>query len=129
MAPRQRYRKRADQFVIAVRLNLETTGFTYYKWGAEQRCKAGDWLVDNAGNIYSVDAEVFARTYRAVGDGRYVKTTPVWAEPARVAGSVLTKEGESHYQPGDYLVSNNEDGSDSYCVSREKFERMYEIDT
>ncbi|MCY1542070.1 hypothetical protein D9M68_777950 [compost metagenome] len=128
MTNRQRYRKRPDQFVVAVQLNLETPSFTYRKWGAEQRCKSGDWLVVNAGDTYTVDAEVFARTYRAVGEGHYVKSTPVWAEVARDAGSVRTKEGESHYGPGDYVVSNNEDGSDAYCVSRAKFEAMYEID-
>lgn len=129
MTNRQRYRKRLDQFVVAVQLNLVTPGFTYHKWGAEQRCKAGDWLVDNAGDTYTVDADVFARTYRAVGEGRYVKSTPVWAKVAQDAGSVRTKEGKSHYRPGDYLVSNNEDGSDAYCVNRGKFEAMYEIDT
>ena len=128
MTTRQRYRKRADQAVVAVRLDLDTAGFNYHKWGAEQRCKAGDWLVDNEGDVYSVDAEVFARTYRAVAPGRYVKSTPVWAEVAASAGSVRTKEGESHHQAGDYLVANQADGGDSYCVARDKFEAMYEPD-
>jgi acetylornithine deacetylase/succinyl-diaminopimelate desuccinylase-like protein len=35
--------------------------------------KAGDWLVDNGGDVYTVDAEVFARTYREVARGAYVK--------------------------------------------------------
>ena len=57
-----------------------------------------------------------------------MKTTPIWAEKAEEAGSVVTKEGESHYQAGDYLVSNNEDGTDAYCISADKFESMYELD-
>ena len=126
MSTRRRYRKRADQFIVAVRLDLEGAGFSYRKWGAEQRCKAGDWLVDNDGDVYTVDAEVFERTYRRVRPGHYVKTTPIWAEQAEVDGKVATKEGESHYRAGDYLVSNNEDGSDAYCISRDKFEAMYE---
>jgi hypothetical protein len=32
--------------------------------GAEQRCKRGDWLVDNGGEVYTVDGDSFARTYR-----------------------------------------------------------------
>jgi hypothetical protein len=128
MAQRRRYRKRSDQFVVAIRLDLETAGFSYRKWGAEQRCKPGDWLVDNGGDIYSVDSEVFARTYRQVQIGHYVKTTPVWAEVASTAGAVKTKEGESHYQAGDYLVYNNEDGTDGYCISAAKFEAMYQLD-
>ena len=45
MSERQKYVKGPDQKVHAVQLDLETDGFTYRKWGAEQRCKRGDWLV------------------------------------------------------------------------------------
>jgi hypothetical protein len=128
MENRRRYRKRADQFVVAVELDLETDGFSYWKWGAQQRCKRGDWLVDNGGDIYTVDREVFGSTYRNVGAGKYVKKTPVWAEVAAGAGSVLTKECESNYRKGDYLVYNNQDGSDAYCVNAAKFKSMYELD-
>ena len=38
----RRYIKKADQFVIAVQLNLDTDGFTYDKWGSVQKCKKGD---------------------------------------------------------------------------------------
>ena len=128
MTHRRRYRKKADQFVVAVKLDLDTAGFTYRKWGSEQKCKAGDWFVDNNGDVYTVDAEVFAGTYRNVGPGIYVKTTPIWAARATQPGSVATKEGRSHYNAGDYLVSNNEDGTDAYCISADKFESMYEPD-
>ena len=128
MGNRKRYRKRKDQFVIAVQLNLDTEGFTYQKWGAEQLCKKGDWIVDNNGDIYSVDREVFEKTYQMVKPGAYVKSTPIWAEVATEAGKVKTKEGESHYEKGDYIVSNNKDGTDAYCIKAEKFESMYEPD-
>ena len=124
---RMRYRKKADQAVIAVQLNLDTDGFSYQKWGAEQSCKHGDWLVDNNGDIYTVDRQVFANTYHQVKPGAYVKMTPVWAEVAEKEGSVKTKEGASHYKAGDYLVFNNEDGTDAYCISAAKFEAMYEL--
>jgi len=114
--------------VVAVQLDLVTDGFSYRKWGAQQRCKRGDWLVDNGGDIYTVDGDVFADTYRRVDAGKYVKTTPIWAEVAVESGSVVTKEGQSSYQKGDYLVYNNEDGSDAYCVGAAKFESMYELD-
>jgi len=127
MGIRRRYRKRSDQFVVAVQLNLDTDGFTYTKWGAEQRCKPDDWIIDNDGDIYSVDRDVFAKTYRKVNPGIYVKTTPIWAEVATQPGSVVTMEGESYYQSGDYLVYNNEDGTDAYCISAAKFESMYEL--
>jgi len=121
----RRYVRRADRPVAAVRLALETDGLVYRKWGGEQRAKAGDWIVDNDGDVYTVDADVFARTYRSTGPGAYVKTTPIWAERAQNAGSVKTKEGATHYDAGDYLVSNNSEGTDRYAVQARKFETMY----
>jgi hypothetical protein len=126
MSARKQYLKRADLFVVAVQLDLETSGFTYRKWGGTQVCKAGDWLVCNDGDTYTVDRETFARTYRATGPGTYAKTTPVWAEVARTAGEIRTKEGATRYQAGDYVVFNQPDGGDGYAISKSKFERMYE---
>jgi hypothetical protein len=123
---RRKYIKRPTDVIIAVKLDVDTDGFTYRKWGATQTCKRGDWLVNNNGDTYSVDAESFERTYRAVGPGTYFKTTPVWAEVAERAGEVGTKEGATHYEAGDYLVYNEADGGDGYAVSRASFERMYE---
>jgi hypothetical protein len=125
MSSRQRYVKRETEFVVAVQLDLDTPGFTYQKWGATQTCKAGDWIVNNAGDTYTVDRDTFARTYRATGPGQYVKLTPIWAEEAAASGEVRTKEGITHYDAGDYLVFNEPDGGDPYAVARDEFERMY----
>lgn len=126
---RQKYVRNPDRPVAAVRLSLETDGLVYRKWGGDQRAKRNDWLVDNDGDVYTVEAEVFAKTYRAVdrvkNPGAYVKTTPIWAVQATDAGAVNTKEGITHYQPGDYIVSNQPDGSDSYAIRREKFHELY----
>ena len=124
---RRQYIRRSDKSVIAVRLALDTDGFVYRKWGGEQRARAGDWIVDNDGEIYTVDAEVFARTYRQTGPGSYIKITPVWAEQATHAGSIKTKEGLTHYGEGDYIVSNNSDGTDEYAISATKFETLYTL--
>lgn len=125
----QRYRKKSDQYITAIQLDLETDGFSYNKWGAKQKCKQGDWLGNNNGETYTIDKNTFAQTYRKVSTGRYLKSTPVWAEKTEESGSVDTKEGQSHYQKGDYLVYNNEDGTDGYSISAEKFKQMYELDT
>jgi hypothetical protein len=124
----RRYRRRPEQYVVAVPLRLDTEGFTYRKWGGEQRCKPGDWLVDDDGDVHTVDAEVFETTYRQVRRGAYVKCTPVWAEVASEAGSVPTKEGRSHYNRGDFVVFNNEDGTDGYAMTAERFQSRYEAD-
>ncbi len=128
MSTRKRYRKRPDQFVTAVQLRLEIQTFTYLKWGGTQCCKQGDWLVDNGGDVYTVAGDVFAATYRQLSPGVYLKVTPIYAVKAAGAGQVETKEGVSAYRAGDYIVSNNADGSDAYCISAEKFDAMYELD-
>ena len=127
MNEKRQYRKKPSSFITAVQLDLTTSGFTYEKWGATQTFKPGDWLVNNNGDTYSVDQQVFARTYSQVSPGVYFKSTPVWASPADKAGSVKTREGETNYKAGDYLVYNDEKGSDCYAVSREKFEALYDL--
>jgi hypothetical protein len=114
--------------VVAVQLKLDTDGLHYRKWGNDQKAKRGDWLVDNDGDVYTVDADSFAGTYRELHRGAWVKTTPVWATQASAAGSVQTKEGRTEHEAGDWLVSNNEDGSDPYAISVAKFAAMYEPD-
>jgi hypothetical protein len=106
---------RAGTEVVAVQLDLETDGFTYRKGGAEQTCKPGDWIVNNGGDVYTVDRETFARTYRAEGPGRSERD-----------GAVRTKEGVTRYPAGAYLVFNDEDGQDAYAVTAPSFEAMYE---
>lgn len=126
---RQRFRRRPDQAVTAVQLALDFDGFDYRKWGATQRARAGDWLVDSGGDVYTVAADSFAATYRPAGPGRWVKAAPVWAERARAEGAVATKEGRTHYEAGDWLVSNQEDGGDAYAIGAERFAQLYEPDT
>ena len=127
MALKKKYKKKPTSFVTAVQLDLDTEGFTYNKWGGQQVCKRGDWLVDNDGDRYTVSEKTFAETYECVSPGVYVKSTPVWAEVAEKAGKVKTNEGETAYKAGDYLVYNNQDGTDAYAISAEKFHEMYEV--
>jgi hypothetical protein len=126
MGTRRKYAKRAGALVVAIPLDLDTRGFTYRKWGGEQICKAGDWIVNNGGDIYTVDRDTFARTYRAESPGLYRKVAPVWAEVADRDGAIQTKEGVTHYRAGDYLVFNDEQGQDGYAVTSASFEAMYE---
>jgi hypothetical protein len=127
--PRSRYRRRADAPIVAVQIRLDTEGLRYRKWGHDQVAKPGDWIVDNGGDVYTVDARSFADTYREVGRGTYVKCTPVWAEQAVAPGSVATREGRTDYAAGDWIVSNREDGGDAYAVTATTFAKLYEIDT
>lgn len=122
----KKYRRKPGATVTAVRLDLDTEGFAYTKWGGRQSCKAGDWVVDNDGEVYTIDAESFERTYRQVSPGRYEKCGEVWAEQAAEPGSIPTKEGSTRFDAGDYLVYNEADRRDGYAMSPEKFAAMYE---
>jgi len=127
MAVKRKYKKKPASFITAVQLDLDTEGFVYNKWGGPQVCKRGDWLVDNAGDKYTVAQESFADTYELVSPGVYTKSAPVWAEIADKPGKIKTKEGETAYQAGDYLVSNNQDGTDAYAINAEKFRELYDL--
>jgi hypothetical protein len=127
MAIRRKYKRKPTAFVTAVQLDLDTEGFAYNKWGGRQVCTRGDWLVDNNGDKYTVSEEAFARTYKFVSPGVFTKSAPVWAEVAESPGKVKTSEGETAYVAGDYLVSNNQDGSDGYAVTPQKFRELYDL--
>ena len=120
-----RFRRRAKTQVVAIQLSLDMAPLIYQKWGDQQTAKSGDWLVSNAGDIYTVDEQSFAQTYRRVSEGVFEKTADVWACEAVQAGSVLTNEGRTHYQVGDYLVANDPDGADIYAISADKFHQLY----
>ena len=127
MATMRKYRRREEATITAVRVDLETEGFSYEKWGGSQRCKAGDWIVNNAGDTYTIDAATFAKTYRELSPGVYRKDAPVWAEPAAVAGVIRTKEGSTAYEAGDVLIFNDAERTDGYAMSAEMFETLYEL--
>lgn len=122
----EEYKRRPGATVYAIRLDLEIDGFDYVKWGARQYCKRGDWILLNGADTYTVDSEVFARTYRHLAGVEYQKVGTVWAEQAVSAGRIETKEGSTGYDAGDYVVYNQPDRTDGYAVSRSRFEEMYE---
>ncbi|MEZ4447231.1 MAG: hypothetical protein R3B72_49585 [Polyangiaceae bacterium] len=126
MTTRRKYRKRQEQTVVAVKLDLEMEPLVYHKWGARQTCEGGDWLVDNDGDVYTIDADSFAKTYVEQSRGMYKKVGVVWAEQADEQGAIPTKEGSTSYEAGDYLVFNEPDGTDGYAVASAKFDKMYE---
>jgi len=126
MSELRKYVRRADKSVTAVQLDLDTDGFTYRKWGGVQMASAGDWLVNNGGDVYTVDRETFEWTYRMVSPGVYQKVQSVWARVADVDGKIQTKEGETYYRAGDMIVFNDEEGRDGYAMTAETFERLYE---
>ena len=125
MSELRKYARRADTFVTAVQLDLDTDGFTYRKWGGVQTASAGDWLVNNGGDVYTVEGETFERTYRMASPGVYVKVQTVWARVADADGMIRTTEGETHFRAGDMVVFNDEAEQDGYAMTAEKFAQLY----
>lgn len=126
MSERKLYRKRPKFNVTAVQFDLDLETFEYNKWGGKQSCKQGDWLVNNDGDIYTVDKEKFKESYQCVSPGVFEKIAEVWAETAKASGAISTIEGSTDYKDGDYLVFDRQTAGDGYAVSKQKFERMYE---
>lgn len=120
------YRRRQDTTVTAVQIDLETEGFTYEKWGDKQVAQAGDWLLNNNGNVYTVDAQVFEETYQEVSPGQYAKTSSVWARKAVADGQVQSTSGFTAYTAGDMIVFNTTDGTDGWAMDSQEFQRLYE---
>ena len=121
------YRKRKNTAVTAVQIELDTEGFSYIKWGGQQQCRRGDWLINSDNGCYTVSDSSFKRTYREESPGRYVKHTLVRATKASVSGKISTQEGETAYSAGDYLIDNSDDGSDRYAIREQTFHELYEI--
>jgi hypothetical protein len=126
---KQRYLQRPGNTVHAIQMTLGIESLTYRRWGDLQSAKEGDWLVERDGQAHTVDADSFAHTYRKVGPALYEKHSTVWAAPAIEDGIIQTREGKTHYSAGDFIVWNNDDGTDGYAMKKEKFESLYRRDT
>lgn len=64
MTPLRRDVRRVNTAIDTVRLDLDTKGFTIREWGAMQRRKKGDWVVNNDGDGYAMTAAQFEKLYR-----------------------------------------------------------------
>ena len=128
MEKMKQYRKRPGATITAVQINLDIREgrMLYYKWAGWQSAKEGDWLVNNDGDCYTIDDESFQATYIRVSDGVYAKAGRIWAQMAEEPGRIKTKEGFTGYDAGDWVVANNEDGSDSYAIGPTYFHQNYE---
>ncbi|SMF15405.1 hypothetical protein SAMN02745866_01004 [Alteromonadaceae bacterium Bs31] len=126
MPQRNAYQRKVNS-VSAVQLKLDLIEFRFRKWGAEQRCKKNDWLVDNEGDVYPVDKDYFDKYYRQIGPGEYTKVGTVWAEQAAHTGFTPTLEGQSEFRVGDYIVYDQPEGGDAHVVEKSKFEVMYAL--
>lgn len=88
--------------------------------------RAGDWLVSEDGDHWTVTAEVFAQTYKPTDvHGHYRKTARVRAVRMARRFLVETLEGPVPGEANDWLVQNP--GGDAWPIDAKTFERRYTV--
>lgn len=112
---------RSTATVHAVRLTDE------HRWttaaGDELVGAAGDWLLSEGDDTWTVAADVFAATYEPVADGIYRKVALVQAAQLAEDVEVITLEGIATAGPGDWLARNP--GGDVWPIPAEVFADRY----
>lgn len=84
---------------------------------------AGDWIVSDGVDWWTVDAGVFADTYTRVTGDRYRKTALITAVRIVDAFAVSTLEGLATGAGGDWLARNP--GGECWPITNEQFRRRY----
>ena len=120
------YKQKDSKIVTAVQLDLDTTGFSFEKWGHTQRCQPGDWIVNSDDDCYTIADSIFRETYKKVSPGRFLKHSHIYAIKVETSGQVSTHEGVTNYKAGDYLIENSADPKDTYAIDAKKFHQLYE---
>lgn len=95
-------RYRSTVAVHATRLAAPRTWRTAR--GSELSAAAGDWLLTDGVEEWTVAAQVFTRTYDELPDGRYVKHALVEAVRTERPVEVATLEGPARAEAGDWVL-------------------------
>jgi hypothetical protein len=93
---------RSTAVVDATRLTAPRTWHTAR--GCALAAVAGDWLVTDGSEEWTVAADIFARTYDRLPDGRYAKHATVDAVRTDRPVEVRTLEGPARAEPGDWVL-------------------------
>lgn len=72
--------------------------------GSALSAAAGDWLVTDGAEEWTVAPDIFRRTYRRLADGRFVKQEPVRAARLDRSAEVPTLEGVARAEAGDWVL-------------------------
>lgn len=92
--------------------------------GSVLHAKVGDWRVTGSnGASWSVDAEVFAKTYGHIHGSSYVRRGLVKARPASAFEDADTLEGQSRAVAGSWLVEG--EGGERWFVPDPTFRESY----
>jgi hypothetical protein len=118
----RRYRSTAT--VHATRLTEAHTWQTAR--GSDLTGRAGDWRVTDGVEEWTVEAGIFARTYRQLPDGRYAKDATVDAVRTERPLDVPTLEGVARAEAGDWVLRS--DDGELWTVTDAYFRSAYAPD-
>lgn len=85
--------------------------------------RAGDWLVSNDSDMWTVAADVFERTYEQLPNGRWRKTALITAVRATERTTIQTLEGPAVAEVGDWIATNPT--GESWPIKADTFARHY----
>ena len=109
--------------VTAVRLRADWT-WTNESGGAMEG-EAGDWQVtDDHGKSWSVEPEIFVRTYAHLGGDRWRRTGSVKARPAVEGELIDSLEGQQTARSGDWVIKGAK--GEQWVTSGDHFAANYE---
>ena len=83
----------------------------------------GDYLIESDGNRWTVQPEIFEKTYSENSDGTFTKTAQVIAVKVNAALTINTLEGESVVHEGDYLLCG--ESADVWSIDSTNFVKKY----
>ena len=89
------------------------------------QARAGDYQVRNGtGEAWSVDPEIFTRSYEHVAGDRWRRTGEVFAQPAVPGELVVSMEGPETAGEGDWVIKGA--AGEQWLTSAEHFAENYE---
>jgi hypothetical protein len=90
------------------------------------QARAGDYQVRNdEGETWSVEPEIFSRSYRQVGDDRWRRTGRVLAQPAVPGELVISREGPVFANQGDWIIKGT--AGEQWITSAAHFAESYQV--
>lgn len=110
--------------MVRARRLTEELGWTTAN-GDRLHAVAGDWLLSDGSDEWTVTNDVFTASYRALGDGSYQKTATVTAVQLDEPFAVDTLEGVATGAAGDWLVRNPT--GESWPIPAATFAKRYRL--
>ena len=95
------------------------------RYGDPMQAEPGDVILSDARKRWTVKPDIFARTYRPLGDGTYTKCTPIQVEISSHEQVIETLEGPQTVRAGDAIVHGI--AGELYSMSPDRLAERYTV--